>query len=233
MVLYLIARWTHILAGMTAFLALWLPLVARKGGPLHRKVGWVYVVAMAVVAVTGLGLSGWRFLESRDPMALFLMYVGVLSAASSSLGVRVLRTRTRTGAHRHPFDLGLACLLVLSALVTAGYGLAVGEPLLYGFAPVGLLSGSAQLFYWLRPPTGRMHWWFQHMGAMIGSGIGTLTAFLVVNAPHLGVEGFQLAVFLGPTVVGVVGLNLWQRYYRRRFTAKPSALGATSAAATP
>lgn len=109
------------------------------------------------------------------------------------------------------------------ALVTGAYGLSLGASLLYGFAPVGLLVGGSQLYFWLRPPAERMAWWFEHMGAMIGSGIGTLTAMLVVNARYLGVSGFDLALFLGPTVVGLVGLKLWERFYRQRFTAKPTA----------
>jgi hypothetical protein len=59
------------------------------------------------------------------------------------------------------------------------------------------------------------------MGSMVGSGIGTVTAFLVVNARHFGVSGFQLALFLGPTVIGVIGLKLWERLYRQRFTTRP------------
>jgi hypothetical protein len=225
MTLYLVARWLHILAGLVAFVALWLPLIGRKGGPLHRRAGWVYVAAMIVAAVTGLGVSGWRFFtQSGHPApALFLMYVGVLSAASATMGVRVIRTKARTGALRHPLDLGMAALLILMALVTGGYGLSVGASLLYGFAPVGLWAGGSQLYYWLRPPTGRMAWWFEHMGTMIGSGIGTLTAMLVVNARHFGVSGFQLVLFLGPTLVGLVGLKLWERFYRQRFAARATA----------
>jgi uncharacterized membrane protein len=224
MVLYSVARWLHILAGMVAFVALWLPLIARKGGPLHRRVGWLYVGAMVVAAITGVGISAWRFITQPQNAAptLFLMYVGVLSAGAATMGVRVIRTKARAGASRHPFDLGMAALVGLMGLVTTGYGLAASHSLLYGFGPVGILIAGGQLYYWLRPPTGRLHWWFEHMGAMIGSGIGTLTAFFVVNARHLGMSGFQLALFLGPTVVGVIGLKIWERYYRQRFAGKPS-----------
>lgn len=222
MSVYLLARWLHIASGAVAFITLWLPLVARKGGPLHRRIGWVYVGAMISAALTALVLSGWRFVEAprERPLALFFTYLAVMAAASASMGVRVLRAKTRTGAHRHPVDLGLSALVLLLGLVTGAWGLAVSAPLLWGFAPVGLFTGASGLVYWLRPPRERMHWWFEHMGAMVGSGIGTVTAFLVVNARHLGINGAQLALFLGPTVVGVAGLKLWERHYRRRFGAK-------------
>ncbi|RKH04062.1 DUF2306 domain-containing protein [Corallococcus carmarthensis] len=228
MSLYLLARWLHIASGVVAFITLWLPLVARKGGALHRRVGWVYVGAMIAAAISALVISGWRFLQAprEQPIALFFVYIAVLSAASASMGVRVLRTKTRTGASTHPLDVGLSTLLLCMGLFTVAYGLRMDVPLLWGFGPVGILSGSGGLWYWLRPPQERMHWWFQHMGAMVASGIGTITAALVVNARHLGIDGLQLAVFLGPTVVGVLGLNLWTRYYRQRFARKaPAATG--------
>ncbi|WP_223645311.1 DUF2306 domain-containing protein [Corallococcus sp. EGB] len=228
MSLYLLARWLHIASGVVAFVTLWLPLVARKGGALHRRVGWAYVGAMIAAALSSLVISGGRFLQAprEQPMALFFIYIAVLSAASATMGVRVLRTKTRTGASMHPLDVGLSTLLLCMGLFTEAYGLRMGVPLLWGFAPVGIFSGTTGLWYWLRPPQERMHWWFQHMGAMVASGIGTLTAALVVNARHVGINGLQLALFLGPTVVGVVGLRLWTRYYRQRFARKaPAVMG--------
>ncbi|RYZ43474.1 MAG: DUF2306 domain-containing protein [Myxococcaceae bacterium] len=216
---YLLARWFHIASGVIAFITLWLPLVVRKGGVLHRRVGWVYVGAMIATAFSALCISGWRFVQAplEQPVALFFTYLAVMSASSASLGVRVLRTKTRTGANKHPLDVGLSALVLLMGLFTGAYGVWLGVPLLWGFAPVGILTGTGGLYYWLRPPQERMHWWFEHMGAMVASGIGTVTAVLVVNAKHFGIEGLQLALFLGPTVVGVGGLKLWTRYYRQRF----------------
>nr|BDT35820.1 DUF2306 domain-containing protein [Myxococcus sp. MH1] len=231
---YALARTLHITAGVIGFTALWLPLVARKGGTLHKRVGWVYVAAMAAVSLTGFLLSGWRFLHdpAQRSAALFFIYISVLSGTSASMGVRVLRTRARTTANRNPFDLGMSALTLVLGLFTAAWGLAVSMPLLWGFSFVGIFLGASSLRYWLRPPQTRMHWWFEHMGAMVGSGIATLTAVLVVNARHLGINGMQLAVFLGPTVVGVTGLKLWERYYLKKFAPKSRANVAT-APATP
>ncbi|WP_338865354.1 hypothetical protein [Myxococcus stipitatus] len=222
MSLDVIARTLHITAGVIGFTALWLPLVARKGSTLHRRVGWVYVAAMLVVCLTGLLISGWRFTQgpAERSTALFFIYLSALSGTSVSMGVRVLRTRARTTPNRNLFDLGLSALTLGLGLFTGAWGLAVDIPLLWGFSLVGIVLGGSSLRYWLRAPQERMHWWFEHMGAMIGSGIATLTAVLVVNARHLGIEGMQLAVFLAPTVVGVTGLRLWVRYYRAKFAPK-------------
>lgn len=68
-----------------------------------------------------------------------------------------------------------------------------------------------------------MHWWFEHMGGMLGSCIATVTAFVAVNAPRLGLgSSGSLIAWTAPPVVGGVGLTLWIRYYRRKFNPRRS-----------
>lgn len=110
------------------------------------------------------------------------------------------------------------------------YGWQVRQPLLMGFAPVGILVGGSQLAYWLRAPQERMHWWYTHMGEMMGSGIGAVTAFTVVNAPRLGLPPTSLLVWLTPGVIGTVVIVVWTRYYRRRFEGRRAAPAVTVAA---
>ncbi len=220
-----IVRWLHIAVGSIALLTLLGPLLSRKGGTLHRRIGQVYVFAMAAVATSGVVACTARLLTEEDPgrrvRAFFLLYVSVLSAATTSMGVRVLRAKHRREAHRDLWDLGLSGLLLAAGLAVELYGLWLRAPLLIGFAPVGIWIGAAQLRYWRRPPTEKMHWWFQHMGGMLGSGIGALTAFAVVNASRFGAGG-ALWVWLSPVIIGVLGIVLWSRYYHRRFAADRS-----------
>ncbi len=56
----------HIVAGTCALLVFWLPLVTKKGGRTRRRVGWVYVAAAAVLAVTGI-LSCWMLMSDGRP----------------------------------------------------------------------------------------------------------------------------------------------------------------------
>src|SRR5207249_1152703 len=85
---------------------------------------------------------------------------------------------------------------------------------------IGLVSGVQGLYYWLRKPVGKMHWWFRHMTAMLGACVAATTAFLVVNAPFAGVSRGSLIVWFTPAVVGGVGSAVWTRYYRRRFAGR-------------
>ncbi|WNG51940.1 DUF2306 domain-containing protein [Archangium minus] len=227
--LYSPLRLVHIACGAVAFATLWLPLVAKKGTLLHRKVGMAYVIAMLCSAATGMALSSIQVVRNwpaPSPMSFFLAYIGLISANAAVVGVRVLRFKQRTEAHRHPGDLALTGGTVLASLAIAGLGLHTGAMLLVAFAPVGLITGMGQLLYWVRPPRERMHWWYQHMGAMFGSGIATLTAFLVLNSRHFGGNATAIVFWLAPTLIGLPGARLWERAYRRRFAGKAVGLPA-------
>ena len=213
----------HIAAGSIALAAMWIPLVATKGGRLHRAGGWVFVAGMAVVSATALVLAGARALGPDDgsrAFGLFLFYVSILTAAGVSAGVRVLGARRRTAPHRHPWDLGLAALLTVTAVAMAVYGLAIGRTLFVAFSVIGLATGINQLVTWLRVPTHPMHWWFEHMGSMLGSCIAAVTAFVVVNADRWGLGTFSLVAWLAPSVIGTVAIVIWTGYYKRKFAGR-------------
>jgi len=215
-----LVRFVHIAAGALALASLWLPLVTQKGGPLHRRSGWVYVVATAVVSVTGGVLAVSYLFDGRsdnDAAGLFLLYVGLLGATSASMGIRVLGTKRRIATHRNPYDLGLPLLLLVGGAALGVYGLTHGSALFVVFASLGMFLAVGQLRFWTRPPATRMEWWYQHMSGMGGSCITTVTAFLVVNARRLGLGPFDLVVWTAPGVIGSVALMLWQRRYRTRF----------------
>ena len=221
----------HIAAGSVALASMFVPMVAPKGGRLHRRAGWVFVAAMAVVSVTAFVLAGARFLfdptpEGRDG-GLFLLFVGLLTASAVSAGVRVLRFKTRTARHLHWWDTGLPALLGVSSVGIAAYGLARGETLFIVFAVLGSANAAASLRYWLRPPSSRTHWWFEHMSGMLGGCIAATTAFMVNTADNFGL--WPLAAWLAPSIVGSPAIAIWIAYYKRRFSGAGEARPGTSA----
>jgi hypothetical protein len=224
----------HIAGGAAALLSMLIPLVTKKGGLTHRRAGWVFVSGMAVVSLTALLLAGARWATDPTPRGreagAFLFFVSILTATSVSAGVRVLRAKTRTAPHRHPWDLGLPAVLTASSIAAAVYGLSTGNHLFTSFSVIGLLGGGGQLAYWRTAPSHPMHWWFEHMSSMLGACIAATTAFLVVNANNLGLQTFSLVVWLAPTIIGVPTIAMWTRYYRRKFAPAARRAAATSAA---
>jgi uncharacterized membrane protein len=220
----------HIAAGAVALLFFWIPLVTKKGGRTHRRVGWVYVAAAATLAVTGLLLCV-PLVTNGSPRrwraGMFLAYVSVLAGASAQFGVRALLTQGRTGAWRSAIDLVPPLLLVAGGVGLAAFGIGHSTVLYVLFAGLGVALGVAQLRFWRTPPVHGHEWFLAHMSGMGTSCITTVTAFVVVNAQHLGLRTFDLRLWVGPIAVLAVGLTIWRRYYAKRFAGGGSPSGAT------
>jgi len=217
----------HIIAGVLALASMVVPLVAPKGGRVHRGGGWVFVIAMTGVSVTAFALAIWRFTraDAQHPNAhangFFLFYVATLTAAGVSTGVRALRFKERTAPHRKAWDLGISAASVAMGLATLVYGVIDHRTLFIVFSFVGLVTGTGQLRYWLRAPTTHLHWWFAHMGGMLGSCIAALTALVVVNAAWFGTRTFATAIWIAIPALGIPAIFAWTAYYRRRFARSP------------
>jgi len=235
-----------------ALLAFWIPAFAKKGGRVHVNAGWFYVICMSVVVVTAFILSGmsfaWplrvrtfdhalsadevaRFIRNSRIFAFFLAYLAGLTLAAGWQGVRVLQTRQNPPALRTPFTFALNAAVVLAALGSLFVGLRDGNSVLWAMSPVGLLVSGGNLSYLLRGPQTKMHWWYEHLASMIGTGIAGYTAFFVFGArqllPGLTRTNFYAVFWVAPTIVGVIAIFLTIGYYRRKFhedgrAAKPS-----------
>jgi uncharacterized membrane protein len=216
-----ILRAAHIAAGAAALASFWIPMVTPKGARTHRWAGWVFIAGMAIVSVSAILLSGLRLAGGAQGQsrlfAIFLGYLGVITGEGVWKAVRVLRTKSRTARTTNPLDLLFAGAVLLLALPTLAAGLAYQSPLVISFGGVGLFGGWTSFRYWWRAPQDPMHWWFEHMGATIGTSIAAITAFLVLNSARLGLGQTSMLVWLGPTIVGVPLLVVWQAYYRARF----------------
>ncbi len=139
----------HVAGGSVALASMLLPLFSKKGGSLHRKAGWVFVGGMTVVSVTAFVLAGARALTDTRPQGqqagVFLFYVALLTGAGVSAGIRVLRAKSRTAAHRHWWDVGVAVALTTGSLATLAYGLAMRQTLFTAFSLIGIANGISQL----------------------------------------------------------------------------------------
>lgn len=211
-----VLRALHITAGMTALAVFWVPLLAKKGGKLHRRVGWVYVVAMFVAAITALLIAPLRMIErpqERWGAPLFLSYVALLSFTAAFYGVRVLRQKKRSAAHRALVDWLPPSLLVAASVAIAIYGFTSEFKLALYFSPVGLLVAVPQLNTLRAAPVSKTWWLAQHLSAMLISCIATVTAFLVVNAGSFLGAGNHPLVWFAPGIVGALIIAYWKRRY--------------------
>jgi hypothetical protein len=213
----------HVAFGTLALGTFWLPMATKKGGRVHRTAGWIFTGAMAFVSLTALVVSLLR-LATHDPQArlsFLLAYLSIMAGVSTWQGIRVLRARKRG---RHVLDLVFPSLLAVTGVGLTVYGLAVARmPLFVFFGALGILLATGMLRYWLVPARTSLGWFLEHMGAMNGASIMALTAFVVVNAPRLGLGRTALVAWVTPVIVlGALSL-LWRRRYRRRIANSPVA----------
>ena len=217
----------HVAAGAVALLVFWVPLVTKKGGRMHRRVGWVYVAAAGTLAVTGFLLC-IRLVSSGSPLrwraGIFLAYVSVLAGASAQLGVRALQTKGRAGASRGAIDLVPPLLLVAGGVALAAFGICRSTVLYVLFAGLGVVLGLSHLRFWLTPPAHERAWFLAHMSGMGTSCITTVTAFVVVQCTALlACVRLDLAPLGRPDCRPRRRADdLGRRYYARRFTGNAS-----------
>jgi hypothetical protein len=234
--LYPIHVSVHSLAGAVSLLTFWLAAFARKGGPLHRGSGKVYLVAMLGICVTALPMAATFFLRGQNGIATFLVYLVVITGTSMWLGWRAIRRKRDQAAYRDRRYAVVGALNVLSAAVVLSVGLKIGNPLLIGFSAVGALVGAGMLRR-LRSPIDAGNWWLQeHYGAMLGCGTATHVAFFAIGLKGvlaaLGLQmtgNLQLVPWAVPVLVSFIAGVLLDRRYARKPATKPAARVATGA----
>jgi len=216
-------RWAHIASGFLALCVFWLPIVTKKGGRLHIKIGWVYVWAMASVSVTAFFMGVYRLTidAGPDPDAIpfswFLLLIAILSSSTVWYGIRVLRYKRRKKAHRHFVDLLFPSLLFSMGIGISIYGWVISFPLLQYFPILAIFLGGSQLVYWLKVPETKSHWIVEHIVGMLSCCIATVTAFTVFGAPRLlQVDSVSLIVWFVPTIILVPLIIGFSNFYKRK-----------------
>jgi hypothetical protein len=235
-------RWMHVIAGGLALLLFWIPAIAPKGGRTHIRAGWFYVVCMSVVVVTAFAMSGLAFtiplavrqiarplspaelldfLRVQRLFATFLAYLAGITLASGWQGIWAIETKREPKAMRTPFSLALNVVVLLAGLTVLILGIKYHSGPLIGLSPIGPFIGAGNLRYLLRGPQSRMHWWYEHLGSMIGTGIAGYTAFLVFGGsrlfPSFARSQMYTLFWILPSLIGVPVIFMTVAYYQRKF----------------
>jgi hypothetical protein len=197
---------------------------------------------MTVVVVTAFAMSGLAFtiplavrriarplspaelsdfLQAQRLSATFLAYLAGLTLAAGWQGIWAVETKREPKAMRTPFSLALNVLVFLAGLTVLVLGMKHRSGPLIALSPIGPFIAAGNLRYLLRGPQSRMHWWYEHLGSMIGTGIAGYTAFLVFGGARLlpSIARSQLYTILWvlPALIGVPVIFLTVAYYQRKF----------------
>lgn len=224
-------RNVHIVAGVIALATFWTAASLRKGSPAHLNVGRTFMIAMTVIALTGVPLALSAFARGAPILGTVLLYIVVITVTPTWLAWRAVRDQRDFSRFVGPTYRALAWLNVAAGLVVLGFGLWIQNALLMLIAPIGLLGGFFMLRFAHQVPTGKRWWLVRHYGAIIGAGIATHVAFLNIGfarllPPELGSTAQKLS-WIVPFAVAF--LARW--YLDRKYAPKHATVPAQQAAA--
>ncbi len=222
MSLYSFTLSLHGLIGVLALVTFWTAGLARKGSPVHKASGKLYLVAMAALLVPALPLAIRIYLVKSPLGGLFLMYLWVITVTSVWTGWRAVRDKRDWSKFTGPVYRGLTWLNLASGVAVLLMGLLVAKQMqviFIAFSLIGIGSFVSMQRFARQPPTDPRWWLEQHLGAMIGNGVATHIAFLSIGLPKLlpmlAGPVLQNLAWLAPLVIAVLA----RIYLGRKFLA--------------
>jgi hypothetical protein len=227
MTLHTISFALHAGLGTLALATFWLAGLSRKGSPLHRAAGKVYLPAMAGLLLAAVPLV--IQVMQRVPVAgAFLAYLLVITVTSVWLSWRAIRDKKDWARYTGPAYRVLMWANLVSGLAIAFVGLFITTQMqlvIVAFSGIGLM-GFVRMRHFSRAAPADPRWWLrEHLGAMLGNGVATHIAFLSIGLPKLlpmlAGPTLQNIAWLGPLVVAfVAGAYLTRKFLPKR-TAPP------------
>jgi len=214
---YEIVRIAHIATGTLALATFWLAGLARKGSPVHKLAGKVYLATMAAVVVSATPMAAIIALRKNAVLGAFLGYLLVLTATGVWLSWRAIRDKRDFAAYTGRVYHALAWMNIAAGASVFALGVSRAIPLFAGFSLIGVVSGISMLRYARRQPDGPRWWLAEHLGAMLGNGIATHIAFLAIGLPRLvpalNTQGYMYLAWFAPVVIAQVARVLLMRRY--------------------
>ncbi len=229
-------RFIHVVFGVVGLTAFWIPVVTRKGAVNHVRFGKIFVwsayVVLAAAALSLVASLNERFAQdisfTEHPadyaFIVFLGYLTFVTFLSVRHGMAVLTHKRNPAALRNAPTKMLAYGGILASVSLVLYALILSPPnkiLLLALSPIGIGTGSGILRYIGANQISKRAWMYEHLGAMLGSGIAFHTAFAVFGSTRLfdiGLNGWIAIIpWVAPSAIGIPAIMLWTRHYRLKF----------------
>ena len=189
----------HIAAGTTALLAGLGAIIFRNKVKVHKPFGRIYFWSMTVIFFTAVYIS----IAHNN---IFLFCVAFFTYYSALTAFRSLRLK-KLHIDQKPrwFDWGIEIFfglmhigfvtfaVILLMVPNVGFGIV---SLVFGL--IGLRGNQTNIKRLRGDLQYKNYWLLAHIGGMLGSYIGAITAFVVNNSRHIPLP--NVVLWLGPTV---------------------------------
>ncbi len=226
----------HVGAGVVALTSFWGAVLTRKGGPAHRRWGFVFSAAIYTAASQALGMGAlslvWPLAMHpqltdavlyRGMFGTMMVYLGLLAISMTRYGLTMVTNRRNHPGNRHWSMLAVQGVTMLAAGICLAHGLyllnrngPVMEPIL--MVMVALLGFGTTITYFrymLAVPASPRAYIPEHFKAMVATGIAGYTAFLSVGLIEMfPSHAFNPAIWAIPSIGGMAIIIHYLRQYR-------------------
>jgi hypothetical protein len=190
----------HIATGAVGLVVIWIPVAGRKGGPLHRRAGTLFVQSMIATGFTAVGISLTTLYDPTgthphladhavfsDPQVItnifgwMMLYLATLTINLAWQGWLSLRNGTAHHRNRAWHNLLSQLLLSVASANCLLTGITASEPMMMGISMVGFATVATNLWFIYKPnplPRDRIK---EHIKCLIGAGISVYTAFFALG----------------------------------------------------
>jgi uncharacterized membrane protein len=214
----------HVAFGFSALATGVVPMLAKKGGKIHKFWGNVYYWSMFGVFITTLILFALRPGQLK---LQFFLCIAILSFYLTFSGDRVLKMK-KNATQATLYDRLAAAIALVSGLAMLGYaGYSVVFlqnyfiTILFTVFGLGLTLNARQDWQLFsgKVESEKMHWYFGHISKIMGAYIATITAFCVNMTRYLPEDSsvyLQLIPWLSPGILLGVGTAYYSKRQREK-----------------
>lgn len=220
----------HVGLGVAALATYWMAALAKKGSGPHKLAGKAYVLVMVGLLLPAVPLSVRTLQHFSLSFGIFLFYLLLITATALWRAWTAVRRKRDFASYTNAGFRRLGWANIGGGAVMLGLGAVLAQPIFLGFSLVGILGGRGMLLLAERGPAHARWWLDEHIGAMLGCGVATHIAFLLIGLPRLlpaawNGPALQTFSWLAPLLVAAIAGRLLGRKYLPAPTAAPRAAG--------
>jgi len=214
----------HAVIGTTALATFWIAGISKKGSPVHKTAGKIYLLAMVGILLSAFPMAISIAINKSQVAGSFLLYLLIITSTSVWNSWRAIRDKRDWKRYTGPVYKSLMVLNLIGGLSIAAIGIFMADfmqVIITSFSLIALVSAYRMYQFQREAPTDPRWWMREHLSAMLGNGVATHIAFLQIGLPKIlpilsGSSLLNLA-WLGPLVVAVLaGFYLTRKYTPKR-----------------
>ncbi len=214
----------HAAIGVLALSTFWIAGMSKKGSPVHKLSGKIYLLAMTGIIMSAAPMAISMLFNKKYVSGAFFLYLVVITTTSVWCSWRAIRDKKDWQAYVGKAYRFLMLLNLLSAIAIVSVAIMVPNDIqiiLLAFSSIGIFS-AVSMFRFSRAAPQDPRWWMrEHLSAMIGNGVATHIAFLSIGLPRLlpMLSGpvLQNMAWLGPLTLSIfAGIYLTRKYVPKR-----------------